>query len=34
MKQNRLPFISKPDIMGGRLVFPGTRIPVEVLFEN
>ena len=23
-----------PNIMGGRRVFRGTRIPVEVLFEN
>jgi uncharacterized protein (DUF433 family) len=28
------PFTSSPDVMGGRLVFRGTRIPVEVLFEN
>jgi uncharacterized protein (DUF433 family) len=27
-------FTSHPDVMGGRLVFRGTRIPVEVLFEN
>jgi uncharacterized protein (DUF433 family) len=27
-------FTSDPEIMGGRLVFRGTRIPVEVLFEN
>jgi uncharacterized protein (DUF433 family) len=27
-------FTSDPDVMGGRLVFRGTRIPVEVLFEN
>ena len=27
-------FTSNPDVMGGRLVFRGTRIPVEVLFEN
>ena len=27
-------FSSDPDVMGGRLVFRGTRIPVEVLFEN
>jgi uncharacterized protein (DUF433 family) len=27
-------FDSDPEIMGGRLVFRGTRIPVEVLFEN
>ena len=28
------PFRSDPEVMGGRLVFRGTRIPVEVLFEN
>jgi uncharacterized protein (DUF433 family) len=28
------PFTSDPEVMGGRLVFRGTRIPVEVLFEN
>jgi uncharacterized protein (DUF433 family) len=27
-------FASDPGVMGGRLVFRGTRIPVEVLFEN
>jgi uncharacterized protein (DUF433 family) len=27
-------FTSHPEVMGGRLVFRGTRIPVEVLFEN
>ena len=27
-------FSSDPDVMGGRLVFRGTRIPVEILFEN
>ena len=27
-------FTSKADVMGGRLVFRGTRIPVDVLFEN
>ena len=27
-------FTSKPEVMGGRLVFRGTRIPVEVLFDN
>jgi uncharacterized protein (DUF433 family) len=27
-------FSSDPDVMGGRLVFRGTRIPVEVLFDN
>jgi uncharacterized protein (DUF433 family) len=27
-------FTSDPDVMGGRRVFRGTRIPVEVLFEN
>lgn len=25
---------SDPDLMGGRRVFRGTRVPVEVLFEN
>ena len=25
---------SHPDRMGGRRVFRGTRVPVEVLFEN
>ena len=28
------PFTSDPEVMGGRLVFRNTRIPVEVLFEN
>ena len=27
-------FTSDPEVMGGRLVFHGTRIPVDVLFEN
>lgn len=27
-------FESKPDVVSGALVFKGTRIPVEVLFEN
>jgi uncharacterized protein (DUF433 family) len=27
-------FTTDPNIMGGRRVFRGTRIPVEVLFEN
>jgi uncharacterized protein (DUF433 family) len=27
-------FTSDPAVMGGRLVFRGTRIPVEVLFDN
>lgn len=26
--------VRDPDILGGRLVFRGTRIPIEVLFEN
>jgi uncharacterized protein (DUF433 family) len=30
----QLPFTFDPEVMGGRLVFRGTRIPVEVLFEN
>lgn len=25
---------SDPEVMGGRRVFRGTRVPVEVLFEN
>ena len=27
-------FTSDPQIMGGRLVFRGTRIPADVLFDN
>jgi uncharacterized protein (DUF433 family) len=27
-------FTTNPNVMGGRRVFRGTRIPVEVLFEN
>ncbi|MGH7246925.1 MAG: DUF433 domain-containing protein [Pseudomonadota bacterium] len=34
MKQERSLFTANPDVMGGRLVFRGTRIPVEILFEN
>jgi uncharacterized protein (DUF433 family) len=34
MSPRDLPFASNPDVMGARLVFRGTRIPVEVLFEN
>jgi len=26
--------VRHPDILGGRPVFRGTRVPVEVLFEN
>lgn len=26
--------VSDPEIMGGRHVFRGTRVPVEVVFEN
>ena len=25
---------SSPDILGGRRVFRGTRVPIEILFEN
>ena len=25
---------SNPDILGGRRVFRGTRVPIEILFEN
>jgi uncharacterized protein (DUF433 family) len=34
MRSQQPPFTTNPDVMGGRLVFRGTRIPVEVLFEN
>ena len=27
-------FTTDPEVMGGRSVFRGTRIPVEVLFDN
>ncbi len=27
-------FASDPEVMGGWLVFRGTRVPVEVLFDN
>jgi len=27
-------FASDPEVMGGRLVFRGTRIPIEILFDN
>ena len=26
--------VRNPDILGGRAVFRGTRVPVEILFEN
>ena len=26
--------VRDPDILGGRPVFRGTRVPVEILFEN
>jgi uncharacterized protein (DUF433 family) len=34
MRSDRPPFTANPDVMGGRIVFRGTRIPVEILFEN
>jgi uncharacterized protein (DUF433 family) len=34
MKVHEPPFISNPEVMGGKLVFRDTRIPIEVLFEN
>lgn len=34
MKPHQLPFTNNSDVMGGRPVFRGTRIPVEILFEN
>ena len=32
--QSGAPLSADPEIMGGRTVFTGTRVPVEVLFEN
>jgi uncharacterized protein (DUF433 family) len=32
--QSGAPLSADPEIMGGRTVFVGTRVPVEVLFEN
>ena len=29
-----VPLSADPEVMGGRTVFAGTRVPVEVLFEN
>ena len=26
--------VRDPDVLGGRSVFRGTRVPIEVLFEN
>ena len=34
MRVHEPPFTSNPEVMGGRLVFRGTRIPIEVLFET
>jgi uncharacterized protein (DUF433 family) len=34
MRVHEPPFTSNPEVMGGRLVFRDTRIPIEVLFEN
>ena len=28
------PLSADPEVMGGRTVFAGTRVPVELLFEN
>lgn len=33
-RRRGVPLSADPDIMGGRTVFAGTRVPVEVLFEN
>lgn len=30
----RLPVNSNPEILGGRLVFSGTRVPVDALWSN
>ena len=32
--QSGAPLSADPEIMGGRTVFAGTRVPVELLFEN
>lgn len=29
-----VPLSADPEVMGGRTVFAGTRVPVDVLFEN
>ena len=29
-----LPVVSNPEILGGRLVFAGTRVPVDALWAN
>jgi len=34
MNARRSPFTTNPDVLGGRVVFCGTRIPAGVLFEN
>jgi uncharacterized protein (DUF433 family) len=34
MLERENPLTSDPDVMGGRRVFRGTRIPVDVLFDN
>ena len=31
--KSRLPLSADPRVMGGRVVFAGTRVPVETLFE-
>ena len=33
-KRPGAPLSADPAVMGGRTVFAGTRVPVEVLFEN
>ena len=30
----KLPVCSNPEILGGRLVFAGTRVPVDALWSN
>jgi uncharacterized protein (DUF433 family) len=32
--QSGAPLSADPEVMGGRTVFAGTRVPVEVVFEN
>ena len=34
LRPTNTPLSADPEVMGGRTVFAGTRVPVEVLFEN
>ena len=33
-RPDEAPIVRDPDILGGRPVFRGTRVPVDVLFDN